>query len=391
MDRQIFADVSQLSLHHPCAARGCNQTGFCSHNPASWPPDAIRGVQRLMWVTRKDGVTYVLTGRDYLGRAGRTASMLIAGFTEVSRGGVNVEDFPYPVRIGVGDAHCSEVQLAYATFWREGRDEPCVARLIPSYIFADWKEPGMHGNFSNSASILAKMANARRSARGASNTAAQRACVFAGRTNSDARDDARNPKGLFRPLRQKLSNLVENSSHVLVIDSSKTAMINIISQARGWQCFVDVKGAGFSARVPLLMHTGRPLLYVERPGLRTFHEDAAFVSPWKRHHHYIPVASDASDILQQAKWALSNMKETDRIALAALSYARCYLTAEYATLYAAVQVVTTSACAAECGSVRVCRSSSASCRARCSTCMEMAFLSRPKQLMSLISPDCHPS
>ena len=168
MDRQIFADVSQLSLHHPCAARGCNQTGFCSHNPASWPPDAIRGVQRLMWVTRK-------------------------------------------------------------------------------------------------------------------------------------------------------------------------------------------------------------------------------VSPWKRHHHYIPVASDASDILQQAKWALSNMKETDRIALAALSYARCYLTAKYATLYAAVQVVTTSACAAECGSVRVCRSSSASCRARCSTCMEMAFLSRPKQLMSLISPDCHPS
>ena len=99
-----------------------------------------------MWVTRKDGVTYVLTGRDYLGRAGRTASMLIAGFTEVSvRGGVNVEDFPYPVRIGVGDAHCSEVQLACATFWREGRDEPCVARLIPSYIFADWKEPGMHG------------------------------------------------------------------------------------------------------------------------------------------------------------------------------------------------------------------------------------------------------
>ena len=131
MDRQIFADVSQLSPHHPCAAQGCNQTGFCSHNPASWPPDAIRGVQRLMWVTR---------------RAGRTASMLIAGFTEVSvRGGVNVEDFPYPVRIGVGDAHCSEVQLACATFWREGRDEPCVARLIPSYIFADWKEPGMHG------------------------------------------------------------------------------------------------------------------------------------------------------------------------------------------------------------------------------------------------------
>ena len=197
------------------------------------------------------------------------------------------------------------------------------------------------------------MANARRSARGASNTAAQRACVFAGRTNSDARDDARNPKGLFRPLRQKLSNLVENSSHVLVIDSSKTAMINIISQARGWQCFVDVKGAGFSARVPLLMHTGRPLLYVWRDRASGHFRRRCFCeSAWKRYHHYIPVASDASDILQQAKWALSNMKETDRIALAALSYARCYLTAKYATLYAAVQVVTTSACAAECGSVQ---------------------------------------
>ena len=35
-----------------------------------------------------------------------------------------------------------------------------------------------------------------------------------------------------------------------------------------------------SLQVPALLHTGRPLLYVSRPGLRTFFEEASFVTPW---------------------------------------------------------------------------------------------------------------
>ena len=40
-----------------------------------------------------------------------------------------------------------------------------------------------------------------------------------------------------------------------------------------WGCLLDIRGNGFSARVPALLHTNRTLLFVLRHNLYTWLED----------------------------------------------------------------------------------------------------------------------
>ena len=94
------------------------------------------------------------------------------------------------------------------------------------------------------------------------------------------------------------------------------------SQVREWSCLVDLVGGGYSGRVPLLLHTGRPLLYIERT-VRTFYDTPPHaIQPWK---HYVPIATNLHDVPTKLQWALDHPRKAEAIAAAGVSFAREHL------------------------------------------------------------------
>ncbi len=124
-------------------------------------------------------------------------------------------------------------------------------------------------------------------------------------------------------------------------------------EAERWACLVDVRGAGYSGRVPALLHTGRPLLYHDRPGLRTYFEHPSFVAPIRPWTHYVPVAANLSDLAENAHWMLnqSNAAAAAAIGRRGLAYARCYLTVDFAQEFAVEQLLAAAQRNADAGAV----------------------------------------
>ena len=110
-----------------------------------WTLDALHSVPRTLWLSHFRGVACAVGASV---RAQSTAKMLLVALKEAAaeRG---LPDFGTSVRIGVGDVHCLEVALAYASFLPTNSREPsCTARLIPSWLFADKPEPGVLPNYT---------------------------------------------------------------------------------------------------------------------------------------------------------------------------------------------------------------------------------------------------
>ena len=72
----------------------------------------------------------------------------------------------------------------------------------------------------------------------------------------------------------------------------------LLRQAEDHGCFVDVAGGhaggGYSARVPLLMHSRRPIIYLSRE-VGAYYE--RYIEPWR---HYIP--ADRHNLSGAAEW-----------------------------------------------------------------------------------------
>ena len=87
-----------------------------------------------------------------------------------------------------------------------------------------------------------------------------------------------------------------------------------------YKYLIDVPGRGYSARVKLLLFSGRPLFYVERS------ESEFYFKELKPFEHYIPVKGDLSDLVAQYNWAEEHPEEVQQIAQNALEYAKNHLT-----------------------------------------------------------------
>lgn len=90
---------------------------------------------------------------------------------------------------------------------------------------------------------------------------------------------------------------------------------------------IDFGGVGFSARIPLLLASGRPVILVGHPEEAWFYWDGTLI-PWL---HYIPCgAKDGSDIseslIQDAlKWTFENVSEAASVGVRGREYAEKYL------------------------------------------------------------------
>jgi hypothetical protein len=91
-------------------------------------------------------------------------------------------------------------------------------------------------------------------------------------------------------------------------------------QVRRWALLIDVEGNGWSARLKLLLHSGRPVLVQERP----WHE--WFWADMKPMEHYLPVRRDLTDVIERARWAIEHPDEAAAIGRAGQAFAREHLT-----------------------------------------------------------------
>ena len=100
-----------------------------------------------------------------------------------------------------------------------------------------------------------------------------------------------------------------------------------------------MRGLGFSARVPLLLHSGRTLLYVERE-VSSFVSDGSVeagvpaIRPWV---HYVPVNADLSNLVERARWLLTHPEAAANIAKRGQEHAQRYLT--YAAAVEATRII----------------------------------------------------
>lgn len=96
--------------------------------------------------------------------------------------------------------------------------------------------------------------------------------------------------------------------------------LSLPEQVGRWNALVDVEGLGYSGRLKLLLHSGRPVLVQDRPW-REWYWDS--LVPME---HYVPVRRDLSDLVDRARWVQQNPHEAEQIGRAGQKLAQRLLT-----------------------------------------------------------------
>lgn len=87
---------------------------------------------------------------------------------------------------------------------------------------------------------------------------------------------------------------------------------------------LDIRGAGYSGRLKLLMQAGRPVFLVERRFREFFYE---YLRPFE---HYMPVKEDLSDLAARVAEVKRDKALARGLGQGAADFAACYLTRDYA-------------------------------------------------------------
>ena len=136
------------------------------------------------------------------------------------------------------------------------------------------------------------------------------------------------------PVREVLLRLGQEHPHLLEVSQVdwvpgarpgrlRSAQVNSLTldeQARRWSALLDVEGKGYSGRLKLLLHSGRPVLVQDRPWREWFWDSLVPME------HYVPVRRDLSDLVTQARWVQQHPQEAAQIGLAGQKLAHQLLT-----------------------------------------------------------------
>ena len=113
------------------------------------------------------------------------------------------------------------------------------------------------------------------------------------------------------------------------VDPGATVPYNFMTlpeQVRRWAWLIDVEGDGYSSRLKILLHSGRPVFIQERP----YHE--WYWDQLQPMVHYIPVRRDLSDLVERLQWAREHPEQAAEIGQAGQALALSQLTREAAVL-----------------------------------------------------------
>jgi len=104
------------------------------------------------------------------------------------------------------------------------------------------------------------------------------------------------------------------------LQTSVGKVMTLAEQAARWEALVDVEGVGYSGRLKLLLHSGRPVLVQDRPWREWYWDELVPME------HYIPVKRNLSDLVDRARWVQDHRREALRIGQAGQDLARRFLT-----------------------------------------------------------------
>jgi hypothetical protein len=209
----------------------------------------------------------------------------------------DLPDFP-PVVISTADRPVDDT-VCFSTA------DGCTAIPAPDFLFDAWPEVGI----SDYEQACREVADAGRS------PASQLVAGWIG--NADT-----------HPARRSLLALAARSPLIEGLHApwppDGLERLTMCEQVARWGALIDLEGNGWSARLKLLLHSGRPVLVVDRPWWEWWFPAAV---PWE---HYIPVRRDLADLEEQACWVVEHPSEAGWIGWTGQSFAQRVLTRERA-------------------------------------------------------------
>jgi len=214
---------------------------------------------------------------------------------------------------------CGSLPCLAGACWGQTASD-CGATLVPQFVYVDYPDAGI-GDYTEVAAELGAAGNS---------TPEHHSCAWLGTAGGG-------PPGSLNFWRATfLSELSATTDGTLAggeVGDSRSNDPNFMpleAQVRKWSCLVDLPGLGYSARLPLLLHSGRVILRVDafQSKLWTFMDQPRFhggdaLLPWV---HYVPLAADLSNLREMARWATTNASEAAAIGANARKWAQKHLT-----------------------------------------------------------------
>ena len=285
----LYRRAMPASARHP--QMGCSALAT--------PPLAVpRG---SLWMHQPPmGRPVCISGRGHQSRSEHMRQLLLSA-TEAHGAST------HRISIEIGDYSCGQHDYALSVV-----HAGCREILLPDPFFAAWPEAGIHDYEAVSAEV----------ALAGSRPALERKCGWAGTP-------------LPRWARAKAVGLMQANATLFDVfipaahAANVTELLTMEAQVARWSCLVDIRGNGFSGRLPLLLHSGRPVLYVERQGRAWYSRNMVgpSIEAWR---HYVPVRADLSDLYSMAAWVLEHPEQSAAIGRRARKHAQLFLTRQYA-------------------------------------------------------------
>lgn len=215
---------------------------------------------------------------------------------------------PTAVRINTGDIQSHhrtlECDLSYSV-----RGPADVPKCIPHYLFDAWPECGVRDYTETFQEMVT---------RGSSPPTDDRAFWIGARTN-DLRAGVCDLKTPL--LDARMMTWTRTDPKALSVNTP--AYVSLPDHC-AYRVLMDLGAAGFSARVPLLLASGRPLILAERAEEAWYYWDGS-LQPWV---HYIPCKATPEAVLEAIEWTDTHREEADAIGRRGRAYAQTYLTRE---------------------------------------------------------------
>jgi hypothetical protein len=282
----------------------------------------LRGVfLERMFVWKRQGRLAALDGGGFQSRNAAMVKLL-----ELADHTYGLPEFG-PLTISTGDRPVNDDPSCLCLGFSETDGFQDIA--IPDFVFAGWPETGI-ADYSETTWQVEDAGAA---------LAEQPRCGWIGDPNmhvrryqlielSQARPDLLDASGIDWITSDRIRSPTDRDA------TMPFNYLTLAQQTRRWSALIDVEGKGYSARLKILLHSGRPVFIQDRPWREWYWSEL------KPMENFIPVKRDLSDLVEKLEWAQANPAEAEAIGRAGQSLALAKLTREAAVL----QLVKTLAC-----------------------------------------------
>lgn len=222
--------------------------------------------------------------------------------------------FSREFRVYTGDRFSKVCDFSYAITKKEE-----VPRSIPHYLFDAWPEIGIQSYQQTFQEML-----------DAGNAPWQYQQVFwIGANTNRLRVDC---SALTRKYPGNIDfRLMEwNRKDPSALHKNTATYVSLIDHCK-YRVLIDLGAGGFSARLPLLFASGRPVILADREFESWFYWDGT-LQPWV---HYIPGGHTVDSIEKACKWTFENQEEARKIGERGREYAKTYFNQDAIIKYCA--------------------------------------------------------